>query len=108
MALQTSHKWIIALVAIVAILLMVFAIYKHNAKESTPSAPSTNTTTAINGLANLIPGLGGIGAWLGGIFGGGKPKTTHNSGYTTVGNCVNGCDDGARGKDCDGFLSPQC
>lgn len=106
--LKTSHKWIIAIVAILAILGIIYAIYKYNTKTSAPSGPKTDTTTSTNGLVNLIPGLGGIKSWLGGIFGGGNPKTTSNSGYTTVGNCVNGCDDGAPGKDCDGFLNPQC
>lgn len=108
MALKTSHKWIIGIVAIIALLVAIYFLYKSTSKGNAAGVPPTSTTTSNPGIAALVAQyFGGAGSWLANAFGG-NPKTTNNSGYTTVGNCVDGCDDGSPGKDCNGFLSSQC
>lgn len=107
MVLKTSHKWIIAIFGIIILLGIAWFVYKSIPKSQGGGAAPVDTTTSNPGLLQLVSGFV-TGTWMTNLFGGGKPKTTNNSGYTTVGNCVNGCDDGAPGRDCDGFLNSQC
>lgn len=108
-----SRKQIIWLVVIVALVLIFFGIILY----ARTSGKTVSTTVGPN--QQQSPGLlGPIVGWInsvnwGSIFGGGgiqggNGQTTSDSGYTLVGNCVNGCDDGNPGTNCYGFLDTNC
>lgn len=127
---KQTIKWLIIAVIIIGLIVVALLIAKA-AKPRTKTITGgggTQTPGLGNSLGNI---LGGVfqGNWWQNIFGGsfslsdcdpnrpgytkkGKKDTrcttTNVSGYTLKGNCVNGCDDGNPGYDCDGFPSVNC
>lgn len=104
---RTRNILIISAIGVVLLGVVAYFIYKAIPASSGGGAPPTTTTTTNPGIIDSVIDYF-TGGGFQGLFGGGKPKTTSNSGYTTIGNCVDGCDSGAPGRDCDGFLSTQC
>lgn len=94
MAMQSSRKWIIAIVAIIIILVIVYLIYKSTNEE--PSQVSTTTTTTSPGLLGATT-FAGIGAFLSNLFGGNSQP------YQTT-----GCDPSRPGYNLDGLYDNNC
>lgn len=104
-------KWILISLVIIVVLIALYFLWKS--QQPTPpvqqgTQPTPSTGGALGGILGEIFNSGWINNLFGGGIKGGSGQTTNNSGYTTIGNCVNGCDDGNPGHDCDGFLSTNC
>lgn len=106
-------QWVLIVLLIIAVLIGIYFLWKS--QQPAAPAPGNNQPPTGGLVGGIISGLSNIG-WIKNLFGGGSGggiqggsgQTTNNSGYTTIGNCVNGCDDGNPGYDCDGFLSTNC
>lgn len=106
---KQTITWIIIILVILVIFIALYFILRKPA-AATPPPPVVNPNPTSNIISGVVTGLGG---WLSNLFGGtgisgGSGHTTSNSGYTTIGNCTNGCDDGNPGYDCNGFLDTKC
>lgn len=95
MALQTSHKWMIAIFAIIVLLVIAWFVYKSIPKSQGGGAPPVDTTHTNPGLLELASGFLG-GAWIKNIFG------KHDTYQTT------GCDPNNPGFNLDGLYDNNC
>lgn len=95
-----KDKTVLYLILGISIVVVAVVIYGLTAKTTTVDSQG-QTVTTHGGLGELLGsfGSGGLGGFLGGLFGS-KPKP--------IVNCVNNCDKNKLGYDCNGFPSSDC